>query len=91
MRKIDGLIKEVLHNLQPGDYEKRNKVLTLWESIVGKELAQFARPTGYEGSVLLLEINHPAAAMEIKIRKKDILDKMNSFWDGKLFTDLVKA
>ena len=91
MRKIDVLIDEVLTKLKPGDYEKRNKVITLWKSIVGEDLAKFVVPAGYEGSILLLRINHPAAAMEVRIRKKDILDKLNSFWDEELFTDLVKV
>lgn len=91
MRKIDGLINEVLGNYKPDDYQKRNNAVMLWESIVGKELAAYAIPVGYDGSVLLLSINHPAASMEIGLRKKEILKKLNSVWHEKLFTNLKKV
>lgn len=91
MRKIDSLINEVLGDLQPDDYQKRNKAVMLWKSIVGEELAAYARPSGYDGSVLLLRINHPAASMEIVLRKTEILKKLNSVCNEKLFTDLRKV
>ena len=88
MRKIDSLIPDVLDNFQPDMYQKRNNVIMLWENIVGEELAAFARPVGFEGSILLLRIIHPAASMEIGLRKREILLKLNSVWDEELFTDL---
>ncbi len=88
MRKIDSLIRGVLDNFQPDVYQKRNRVVMLWKNIVGEELAAFARPVGFDGSVLLLRITHPAASMEIELRKKEILLKLNLVWDEKLFTDL---
>ncbi|MCK4807245.1 MAG: DUF721 domain-containing protein [Candidatus Aegiribacteria sp.] len=60
----------------------------LWKNIVGKELAAFARPVGFDGSILLLRIIHPAASMEIRLRKNEILLKLNSVWNEELFTDL---
>jgi hypothetical protein len=91
LRKIDSLIKEVLSDLQPDDYQKRNKAVMLWKNIVGEKLAAFTRPVGYDGSILLLSINHPAASMEIGLRKMEILKKLNSVWSEKLFTDLKKV
>ena len=63
----------------------------LWEDIVGKELAAYTNPVGYDGSILLLRIKHPAASMEIGLRKKDILKKLNSVWHEELFTDIKKV
>ncbi|NOQ21234.1 MAG: DUF721 domain-containing protein [Candidatus Aegiribacteria sp.] len=88
MRKIDSLIPGVLDNFQPDMYRKRNSIIILWKDIVGKELATFARPVGFEDFVLLIKILHPAASMEIRLRKREILLKLNSVWDEKLFTDL---
>lgn len=88
MRKIDSLINEVLGGFQPDDYHKRNKAVILWKSIVGEKLAAFVRPVGYDGSMLLLKIKHPAASMEIVLRKREILEKLNSICGEKLFTDL---
>ena len=88
MRKIDSLISGVLDNFQPDIYQKRNSAVMLWKEIVGEELASIARPAGFENSVLLIRILHPAASMEIGLRKKEILHKLNSVYDEELFTDL---
>lgn len=88
MRKIDSLIHDVLDNFQLDEYQKRNRVMLLWENIIGEELAAFVRPVGFEGSVLLLKIIHPAASMEFGLRKKEVLLKLNSVWNEDLFTDI---
>ncbi|MCD4701170.1 MAG: DUF721 domain-containing protein [Candidatus Aegiribacteria sp.] len=88
MRNINSLIPDVLDNFQLDGYQKRNRVLMMWENIVGEELSAFARPAGFEGSVLMLKVIHPAASMEIGLRKREILIKLNSVWDEELFTDL---
>jgi hypothetical protein len=88
MRKIDSLISDVLDNFQMDDYQKRNRVLLLWENIVGLELASLVKPVGFENSTLLLKVLHPAALMEISLKKNEILLGLNSVWKEKLFTDL---
>lgn len=88
MKKIDSLISDVLSNFKPDVYQKRNSVVLLWKDIVGDELASFVRPVGFNESVLLLRVVHPAASMEIVLRKREILLKLNSVWDEELFTDL---
>ena len=82
------MIDEVLIGFKPNDYQKKNKAVILWKSIVGEKLAEFVWPVGYDGSVLLLRIKHPAASMEIVLRKKEILKELNSVCGKKLFTDL---
>lgn len=88
MKRIDSLIVNVLGNFQPDEHLKKNRAVMQWKSIVGVELAAFAKPAGFDGSTLLLKILHPAASMEIVLRKKEILRKLNSVWDEELFTDL---
>ncbi len=88
MRKIDSLIPLVLDNFQPDVYSKRNQVIMQWKAIVGDGLAAFAKPVGFDSSVLILKILHPAASMEILLRKKEILLMLNSVLDEELFSDL---
>ncbi|MCK5115932.1 MAG: DUF721 domain-containing protein [Candidatus Aegiribacteria sp.] len=88
MKKIDSLIPDVLSDFRPDVHQKRNSVVMMWKDIVGEELAAFVRPVGIEESVLLLRVIHPAASMEILLRKREILLKLNSVWDEELFTDL---
>lgn len=88
MKNIDSLIPGVLRNFKPDVHQKRNSVVMMWKEIVGDELAAFVRPVGLEESVLLLRIVHPAASMEIVLRKREILLKLNTVWGEELFTDL---
>jgi len=88
VKKIDSLIPDALSNFKPDVYQKRNSVVMMWKDIVGDELAAFARPVGLDDSILLLRIVHPAASMEILLKKREILLKLNSVWDEELFTDL---
>lgn len=88
MKRIDSLVREVLNNLEPDIRTKRSRAMTLWESVAGSQLATFARPMGFEGSVLILRSFHPAATMEIRMRKKEILSRLNSLWEQEIFTDL---
>ncbi|MEN8207647.1 MAG: DUF721 domain-containing protein [Candidatus Fermentibacteria bacterium] len=88
MKKIDSLIPDVLSNYKPDVYQKRQNVIAMWKDIVGDELAAYAKPAGIRESVLLIKVLHPAASMEIVLRKIEILHKLNSVWDVELFTDL---
>ena len=88
MKNVGRLIPDVLRNFKPDVYQKRNSVVLMWKDIVGDELAAFVRPARIDESVLYLRIIHPAASMEIVLRKREILLKLNSVWDEELFTDL---
>ena len=88
MKKIDRLLPDVLSNFRLDVYQKRNSAVSMWKEIVGDELAAFVKPVGFNRSVLLLKIIHPAASMEIVLKKKEILHKLNSVWGEELFTDL---
>jgi len=88
VKKIGNLLPNILNSFKPDVYQKRNSAVMMWKEIVGEELAAFVRPVGFEESVLLLKIIHPAASMEIVLRKREILLKLNSVWDEELFSDL---
>jgi hypothetical protein len=88
LRRIDSLVGEALRDFEPDLRVKRNRAVMLWESIAGAELSSLARPLGFRGSVLILRVLHPAAAMELRLRKKEILDRMNSLWGQDIFDDL---
>jgi len=88
VKSIDSLVGDVLRNFEPDIRMKRNRAVMLWKSIAGEELSAFTRPVGFEGSVLILRSFHPAATMEIRMRKNEILSRLNSLWGQEIFTDL---
>ncbi len=88
MKKIEILIADVFRKFELGKYQKRSKILDCWDDIVGTELAKLAKPAGYDRSVILVRIIHPAAGMEIRLRKEEILSNLNRISGEELFTDI---
>lgn len=88
MKSIESLVRDVLRNFEPDIRTKRNRAAMLWKTIAGDELSTFTRPMGFEGSVLILRSFHPAAAMEVRMRKAELLSRLNTLWGQEIFTDL---
>ncbi|MCK5063712.1 MAG: DUF721 domain-containing protein [Candidatus Fermentibacteraceae bacterium] len=88
MKKIEILIDGVFRKFELGKYQKRSKILDSWDDIVGVELAKLARPAGFDRSVIIVRISHPAARMEIRLRKEEIISNLNRISGEELFTDI---
>jgi len=91
LKRIDSIVRNVLDNFEPDIHDKRRRVISMWDSIVGEQLSRHARPEGYTDSVLLLRTLHPAAVMEIKLKKREILKRINDLWKQEIFTDIRTA
>lgn len=88
MKKIESLIDGVFRKFELGKYQKRSRILDSWNDIVGVELAELARLAGFDRSVIIVRILHPAAGMEIRLRKNEILSNLNRISGEELFTDI---
>lgn len=88
MKKIENLIVDVFRKFELGKYQKRRNALDLWNDIVGEELAELAILAGCDRSVILVKILHPAAGMEIRLRKEEIILNLNRISGEELFTDI---
>ncbi len=88
MKKIETLIADVFRKFDLDKYQKRRKTLDSWNDIVGAELAELTILAGCERSVILVKILHPAAGMEIRLRKEEIISNLNKISGEELFTDI---
>ena len=88
MKRLDDLLRNLIGRLELTEGQERQKILGEWDNIVSKELCALAYPAGFRKSVLLIRALHPAAAMEIRLRKKEILDHLNSVAHKRLFTSV---
>ncbi len=88
MKKLETLISDVFRTLELGKYQKRSRILNCWNEVVGAELAGLAILAGCDRSVILVKILHPAAGMEIRLRKEEILSNLNRISGEELFTDI---
>ncbi|MBC8549786.1 MAG: DUF721 domain-containing protein [Candidatus Brocadiales bacterium] len=88
MEKISALLSELAGKLELNKGADRNKALGFWEEIVGVKLAKLTVIKGFKKSVLIIKVLHPAAAMEIRLKKKTILKKLNDNMGKVLFDDI---
>jgi predicted nucleic acid-binding Zn ribbon protein len=88
LKRLDDLLRNLIGRLELTEAQERQKILGEWDNIVGKELGALAHPAGFRKSVLLIKALHPAAAMEIRLRKKEILDHLNCVAHKRLFTSV---
>jgi len=88
LKRLDDLLRNLIGRLELTEGQERQKILSEWDNIVGRELGALAHPAGFRKSVLLIRALHPAAAMEIRLRKKEILDHLNNVAQKRLFTSL---
>ena len=88
MKRLSELLSSLSGRLELDSGQERQRVLRRWEELMGDEIGLLARPAGFRKSVLLLSAGHPAAAMEVRLRKKEILDRLNEFAGKVLFESL---
>lgn len=56
----------------------REKALLLWEECVGPEVARHARPVGWAGDVLLVEVDHSLWAQELSFWREALAQRINT-------------
>ena len=88
MKRLGVLISGLACKLELSDGQKRQKALEKWDLAVGKDLGRLAVPAGFRKSLLLVSVSHPAAAMEVRLRKTDILDSLNRSAGKVLFENI---
>jgi hypothetical protein len=88
MKRIGELLSRLSGKLELDDGQDRQRVIGEWNRLAGKEISSLAKPVGFRKSILILRALHPAAAMEIRLRKREILDRLNAFAKRELFDSL---
>ena len=55
-----------------------------WEEIVGKQIAMHTIPCIIKNGILVIEVDSPAWRHQLDFMKKTIVDKINSYLQGKV-------
>jgi predicted nucleic acid-binding Zn ribbon protein len=53
-------------------------VFSQWERLVGADIAAHAKPRSLHGGVLVLEVDHPAWATQLRYMSFDIISSVNT-------------
>jgi predicted nucleic acid-binding Zn ribbon protein len=90
VKSIGEILSGLAGRLELDSGRERQSVIERWEELVGEELSRLAEPEGFRKAVLFLRADHPAAAMELRLRRSEILDRLNGA-AGKVLFDSVRV
>ncbi len=87
--QIGSLVDKVLNQCRCESDIGMTEVWGLWESAVGKEIAENARPAAFKGKLLLVNVVSSTWMHELQFLKKDIIKKINEAL-GKALVEEIK-
>jgi len=67
---------------------RQNKALFIWEEVVGKAVAKNCTPEEVKHGILIVRALNPVWRNEIAIKKKEILEKLNTKLGNKTIKDM---
>ena len=67
---------------------RQNKALFIWEDVVGKSVAKNCTPEEVRHGILIVRALTPVWRNEIAIKKKEIVEKLNSKLGKKTIKDM---
>ena len=73
-KKIDTVLKSVLHKHNLYRYYEHEDLLSKWEEIVGKELSKICFPENYSNGTLELKVSDISWRKELSERQDQIID-----------------
>lgn len=75
---LNAALERVTRKLSMADPSTLSMVFSKWESLVGADIAAHAKPRSLHGGVLVLEVDHPAWATQLRYMSFDIISSVNA-------------
>ena len=88
MEKLKSALNTALKREHLDKAIRQNKALFIWEDVVGKAVAKNATPEEVKHGILIVRALTPVWRNEITIKKKEILEKLNSKLGKKTIKDM---
>ena len=87
-------IQQALNNIVKNSINPDNSELIRlkddWEGLVGKDIANIAKPKSIKNGIVYIEVANSAWMMELKnYSKKMIMEKISDLYGKKLYKDIV--
>lgn len=86
--RLSDIIRGVLKNRGWETKVKENRVLSIWEEVVGGEIAKNSRPKSINRGSLLVITKNPTWTQQLTMMKKKIIDKINKRFEDELVKDI---
>ena len=88
MEKLKSALNTALKRENLDKAMRQNNALFLWEDIVGKSVAKNCTPEEVRHGILIVRALTPVWRNEIAIKKKEIVEKLNSKLGKKTIKDM---
>lgn len=77
-RPLSAGIERLLRSFRQGDRETTVTVFSRWSELVGEPVAQHVRPLKLDSGVLIVEVDDPAWATQMKFLESDLLERLRA-------------
>jgi len=88
MEQLKSALNTALKREQLDRAMRQNKALFIWEEVVGKAVAKNCMPEEVKHGILIVRASTPVWRNEIAIKKKEIVEKLNSKLGKKTIKDM---
>ena len=85
---IGSILNDVLKTLRPEADGGLVRVWQLWDEVVGRTIAENARPAAFKGRLLLVHVASSPWIHQLQFLKKDIIEKLNAALGQDLIKDI---
>jgi len=75
-RPIDASLDAVSKKLGVDDARGLGRLFAHWEEVVGPAMAEHVRPTRLDREALVVSVDHPAWATQVRLLGEDLLDRV---------------
>lgn len=80
---IGDILNKVVKTCRPETDKEMEGIWSLWEDVIGKTIAENARPQALKGSILLVHVSSSVWMQQLRFLEKDIIHKINAASDKK--------
>jgi predicted nucleic acid-binding Zn ribbon protein len=85
---IGSILNDVLKTMRPEADGGLLQVWQLWDDVVGKAIAENARPAAFKGKLLLVHVSSSPWVHQLQFLKKEIIQKLNAALGQDLIEDI---
>ena len=86
--KVDSILEKVLSSLNLGIKVKQYQIWDVWDSVVGKPIAQQAQPQQIRNMILWITVSSSTWMQQLEFMKQQIIDRLNERIGEKVIKDI---
>jgi predicted nucleic acid-binding Zn ribbon protein len=87
-KHVGSIVHGVLDSFRTESGFELAGIFGIWDNIVGDSVAKNARPAGFKGKILLVNVVSSVWIQELQFHKKEMIKKLNGAFGKELICDI---